>query len=201
MSALLSGAGSVELNGTGVLKCKSGALRWILEIRTVITMLEACCPWYIFTAKQRNAANVTANFTAHFEKSRSKISHFRPQKSEKSPAKSWRDCINVYIYIYFFICFRAAWKFKKYHILCSVEELKPKLFFHFACYRVQMFFFLVFPQKLKFCHYSFTLFSNLYDFFLNLYFYLSLSIWEKSIVNIYKKSYFVLYERTKAKIV
>ncbi len=39
----------------------------------------------------RNAANITANF----EKSRSKISHFRPQKSEKSPAKSRRDCVNV----------------------------------------------------------------------------------------------------------
>ncbi len=25
------------------------------------------------------------------QNSRSKISHFRPQKSEKSPAKSWRD--------------------------------------------------------------------------------------------------------------
>ena len=32
----------------------------------------------------RNVANITANF----EKRRSKISHFRPQKSEKSSAKS-----------------------------------------------------------------------------------------------------------------
>ncbi len=37
----------------------------------------------------RNAANITASF----EKSHSKISHFRPQKSEKSPAKSCRDWI------------------------------------------------------------------------------------------------------------
>ncbi len=127
------------------------------NVRSMLSMV------YFHCKTIRNAAN----FTANLEKSRSKISHFRPQKSEKSPAKSWRDCINVYIYIYFFICFRAAWKFKKYHILCFVEELKPKLFFHFACYRVQMLFFLVFPQKIKFCHYSFTLFSNLYDFFLN----------------------------------
>ncbi len=35
----------------------------------------------------RNGANITTNF----EKSRSKISHFRPQKSEKSPSKSCRD--------------------------------------------------------------------------------------------------------------
>ncbi len=46
-----------------------------------------------------------------------------------------------------------------------------------------------------------TFFLIISEFIINLYFYLSLSIWEKSIVNIYKKSYFVLYERTKAKIV
>ncbi len=58
----------------------------VLEVRKVITMLEVCCPWYIFHCKTiRNAAN--------FEKSRSKISHFRLQKSEKSPAKSRRDWI------------------------------------------------------------------------------------------------------------
>ncbi len=42
---------------------------------------------YFHCKKIRNAANITANF----EKSRSKISHFRPQKSEERPAKSWRD--------------------------------------------------------------------------------------------------------------
>ncbi len=38
----------------------------------------------------RNAANITANF----EKSCSKVCHFRAQKSEKSPAKSWRDWLH-----------------------------------------------------------------------------------------------------------
>ncbi len=46
-----------------------------LEVRKVITMLEECCPWYIFTVKQqRNAGNITANF----EKTRNKMSNFRP---------------------------------------------------------------------------------------------------------------------------
>ncbi len=51
----------------------------VLEVRKVMTMLEECCPWYIFTAKIRNATNITANF----EKSHSKISHFRPQNLKK----------------------------------------------------------------------------------------------------------------------
>ncbi len=66
----------------------------VLKVRKVITMLEECCPWCIFNAKTiRNAVNITANF----EKSHSKISHFRPQKSEKSPAKSWRDVIIIFV--------------------------------------------------------------------------------------------------------
>ncbi len=43
----------------------------------------------------RNAANITAKF----EKSPCGIlgrSHFRLKKSEKSPAKSWRDCLKNY---------------------------------------------------------------------------------------------------------
>ncbi len=35
----------------------------VLGVRKVITMLEECFPWYIFTAKQRNAANITANIS------------------------------------------------------------------------------------------------------------------------------------------
>src|SRR4029434_3766672 len=34
-----------------------------------------------------------ATFTATFWKSRREISHFRPQLSQKRPAKSWGDCI------------------------------------------------------------------------------------------------------------
>ncbi len=40
----------------------------------------------------------TTRSVANIKKSRSKISHFRPQKSEKSPAKSWRDCFYVFIF-------------------------------------------------------------------------------------------------------
>ncbi len=71
---------SVELKGTGagVLKCES----------------------YNGSRSQKSHKNIrrmlsVVNTTANFEKSRSKISHFSPQISEKSPVKSWRDCLNL----------------------------------------------------------------------------------------------------------
>ncbi len=60
----------------------------VLEVRKVITILEECCPWYIFTAKQE---------TQILRKAAAKSVVFRPQKSEKSPAKSWRDLIIIII--------------------------------------------------------------------------------------------------------
>ncbi len=56
------------------------------------------CVVYFHCKTIRNVANITTNF----EKSRSKISNFRPQKSDKSPAKSWRD-LYIYIYIYIYM--------------------------------------------------------------------------------------------------
>ncbi len=53
------------------------------NVRRMLSMV------YFHCKKIRNAENITANF----EKSCSKISHFRLQKSEKSPAKSRRDCL------------------------------------------------------------------------------------------------------------
>ncbi len=67
-----------------VLLSSNGAIRWFLKSEHVIRMLSMV---YFHCKTIRNAAN----FTANFEKSHSKISHFRPQISEKSPAKSRRD--------------------------------------------------------------------------------------------------------------
>jgi len=53
----------------------------VLKVRKVITKLEECCPWYIFTEKQLEMAQI--NITANFEKSCCNICNFRPQKSEK----------------------------------------------------------------------------------------------------------------------
>ncbi len=61
----------------------------VLKVRKVNNNVRRMLSMVCFHCKTiRNAANITANF----EKSHSKISHFRPQKSEKSPSKSWRDC-------------------------------------------------------------------------------------------------------------
>ncbi len=56
------------------------------NVRRMLSMV------YFHCKAIRNAANITTNF----EKSRSKISHFWPQKSEKSPAKSWRDWLKAW---------------------------------------------------------------------------------------------------------
>ncbi len=31
----------------------------VLEVRKVTTMLEECCPWYIFTAKQKQSLHIS----------------------------------------------------------------------------------------------------------------------------------------------
>ncbi len=55
----------------------------VLEVRNVRRMLSII---YFLCKTIRNAANITASF----EKSRSKISNFRPQKSEKVPRNPGR---------------------------------------------------------------------------------------------------------------
>ncbi len=52
VSALLSGVGSVELNGPRCPQMLFWSPAMVLKVRKVITKLEESCPWYIFTEKQ-----------------------------------------------------------------------------------------------------------------------------------------------------
>ncbi len=102
---------------------------------------------YFHCKKRRNATNITANF----EKSRSKISHFRPQKSEKSPAKSWRDWKNIH------------YSPSSVLLLCLYN-----LFAHSSC--TSMLIVLLLIKSTVYCPAHFILLHILLIFFFNLFF-------------------------------
>ncbi len=63
----------------------------VLEVRKVITKLEECCPWYIFTAKQKEMPQISPQI----EKSSSKMRNFRP----KNLKKKYREILEGLIFI------------------------------------------------------------------------------------------------------